>query len=443
MKVILCLHHFLPDFVGGTEIYTLNIAKYLIEKNIDVLVLIPNLGIEKTEEYGYEGVRIIKYAENSIEDRDMILGKKKPSGLKEFSEIIQKENPDIVHFHELAPGKGISIFHVEKIHELKIKVIITLHVSFYSCFKGTLLYKNKEQCDGKIILERCTSCIYHEKNIKGLKASLLKNTAMALYKLHINATSVNGSMGTALGFPYVIDKIRIDLLRLSFLAEKIIVIADWYKNILERNGVPQEKLIYIKQGLPNEIQNKPLPRMIDLPLKVVFIGRINKLKGLHLLTEAVSKIDSTKINLDIYGPGDESGYGSILKEKIKDYKNICWNGRIASADVIETLAKYHVMCLPSAFEMSPLVIQEAFAAGIPVLASDVYGNAEQVRNGENGWLFKFNDVENLKDKLEMLINNTSLITGAMKILPGLNSFREAGSQHLKLYEAVAEKYSYA
>lgn len=51
------------------------------------------------------------------------------------------------------------------------------------------------------------------------------------------------------------------------------------------------------------------------------------------------------------------------------------------------------MSLCSTFsEMSPLVIQEAFAARLPVIASNVYGNAEQITHGENGLLFNFNDV---------------------------------------------------
>jgi glycosyltransferase involved in cell wall biosynthesis len=66
--------------------------------------------------------------------------------------------------------------------------------------------------------------------------------------------------------------------------------------------------------------------------------------------------------------------------------------------------------------MSPLVIKEAFAAGIPVLASNVYGNAEQINDGKNGWLFKFNDSDALKTKLQQLIDDPFLVEIAQKNL---------------------------
>ena len=63
------------------------------------------------------------------------------------------------------------------------------------------------------------------------------------------------------------------------------------------------------------------------------------------------------------------------------------------------MADYDLLCVPSlSSEMSPLVIQEAFAAGIPVLASRGYGNIEQIRHGENGLVFNFNSADSLAIK---------------------------------------------
>lgn len=441
MKIILCLHHFLPEFVGGTEIYVANLAKQILQKGNEVFVLIPNLGIDTTEEYFHEGIRVIKYAENSIEDRPMILGKKKPDGLKVFAQIIEKEKPGLVHFHELAPGRGINIFHVEKVHELKIPIVITFHVPFYTCLRGSLLYKGQQKCDGEILIKRCTACMYQQKNITGAKASILNKIAMGLFHLNIDSTSLNSSVGTALGFPFVIDKMKKDLLRLSFLAEKIVVIADWYKDILLRNKVPRNKMVFIKQGLPNAEIRKPVKSSFTASLRVVYIGRITALKGLHLLIDAVLKINPEKIQLDIYGSETNDSYVLECKAKSGAHTNINWNGRINSSEVIDTLSKYHVMCLPSAFEMSSLVIQEAFAAGIPVLASDVYGNAEQVKENENGWLFQLNNENDLKDKLEMLMNNPEMIDKAREKLPHVNTFAKVGADHIELYRSVISNYN--
>src|SRR4051794_13929096 len=104
MKIAFCLHHFLPEYVAGTEIYTLRLAQQIRCRGIDVVILIPHFNYEVTGEYRWEGMRVIRYAESSIVDRKMIMGKRKPDGLHEFEIVIDNEKPDIVHFHELAPG---------------------------------------------------------------------------------------------------------------------------------------------------------------------------------------------------------------------------------------------------------------------------------------------------------------------------------------------------
>ncbi len=289
---------------------------------------------------------------------------------KSFRKLLVTEKPDIIHFHELAPGRGINIFHVEKAHELKIPIVLTFHLSYYTCFKGSLIYKDEKKCDGIIKVKRCTECVYQSKNITGIKAKMLDTAALALFKTGIDTTAFNSSIGTALGFPFVINKIKNDLVRLSAMANKIVVLADWYKNILEKNGVPSSKLIYIKQGLTGAVKELPVSDKIAAPLKLVFIGRISALKGLHLLIDAMADLPAEKICLDIYGPETGDGYAVECKQKSASMKNIRWMGTVASENVIETLSQYHLLCLPSTFsEMSPLVIQEAFAAGIPVLAS--------------------------------------------------------------------------
>ncbi len=434
MKIIFCLHHFLPEYIAGTEIYTLRLAQSLKISGVDVVILIPGFDIPVTTEYINEGIRVIRHAENSLEDREMIMGKKAPGGLQEFADIMIKERPDIVHFHELAPGRGTNIFHVEKTHSLNIPIILTFHLSYYTCIKNSLYYKNIKKCDGIIMVKRCTECVYDEKNIKGLPGKFLSNTAAALFKLNINTTSWNNPAGTALGFPFVIKKLKDNLFRLSTLAEKIVVIAQWYKEILEKNEIPSSKLVYIKQGLTSEYSAPLVHESIDYPLKVVYIGRITSTKGLHLLIDTVCRLPHDKISLHIYGKESESDYVNECKKRSACSNNISWKGVIASKNVIPTLSGYDLLCLPSIFsEMSPLVIQEAFAAGIPVLVSTVYGNIEQVIPGTDGWLFRFNDREDLFEKMLYLINNLHEVEQARHHLPPSNSFSQVAESHLHLY----------
>ena len=437
MKIIFCLHHFLPEFVAGTEVYTLRLAQSLKQNGYEVLVIIPHFDHLQDREYEFEGIRVIGYSEVSVSDRDMILGKRKPFGLTRFRQILVDEQPDIIHFHELTAGRGINIFHVEVAHDLKIPIFLTCHLPTYTCHTGSLVYKDVYKCDGILNLKKCTQCIYVSKNIIKTKSKILTQSALLLYNLNINTTIFNNSIGTALAFPYIINKKREDLLKLGRLTSKIIVLTEWYKNILEKNGISSQKLAYIKQGLTNETKSILDKQSTIYPLKIVFLGRISKLKGLDIIIDAICKLPVEKISLNIYGQETEKEYALACKKKSADNKNISWMGLLSANEVVTTLSKYDVLCLPSTFsEMSPLVIQEAFAAGIPVIASDVYGNAEQIVDGVNGWLFRFKDTKHLIEKLELLINDLTHIDKAKQHLPKSDSFKDIAIKHLELYNEI-------
>lgn len=440
MKIIFCLNHFLPGYVAGTEVYTFNLARELKALGIASIILIPNQGRDITEEYLYRDIRVIQFSENSIEDRKMILGLSKPEGVKTFMEIIKTEKPSIVHFHELAPGRGINIFHVEAVKSLGIKIVLTCHVANYSCNTGNLKYKDRDYCDGFIDIKKCTACSYHARHISGKKASLLQLSSGLLYIAGVNPLNWNNSFGTALGFPFLIKAKKVSLQKLGQLADRIIVLTNWYQQVLERNGIATDKITLITQGIKSLNYTPVLKPSVGLPIKLVFIGRISYLKGLHLLLEALKQLDAEKIQLDIYGAHREDDYAAHCRELSGGMHNVQWKGEIAGEQVIPMLSAYDLLCLPSTFsEMSPLVIQEAYAAGIPVIASDAPGNAAQIRDGINGWLFKFKDAAHLSEKLNDIINQPSLLDSARKQLPLVKKFAAVADEHLALYNAILKE----
>ena len=350
----------------------------------------------------------------AILDSSLLMGKIKPVGLKEFVTIVQNEKPNIVHFHELAGSNGITLHHVKAVKNLGYKVIMTFHLAGYSCKTGSLMYKDKELCDGIIRIKRCSACCYHLKENSELFSKLLTPLSMLFFKMGLDTTLLNNKAGTALGFPFVIKKLKRHLLELIENCDQVVALTHWYKEILIKNGIEANKITTITQGLPehlNETFQKDYPfkkRLNELEksktLRLVFIGRISYVKGIHLLIEAIQHLPENIISLDIYGQVNENAYAINCVKQSKRLKNIHWKGILPLAKVVDTLSQYDVLCLPSAFsEMSPLVIQEAFAAGIPVIASDVYGNAEQIKDGQNGWLFKFKNSNDLK--INYNINN--------------------------------------
>jgi glycosyltransferase involved in cell wall biosynthesis len=437
VKVIQVLNHFLPQQTAGTEVYTWALSKQLQQKNIEVEVVIPHYGKNVSARYVYDELPVFQYAESSVVDRALIMGFREPDGLKSFLAHLQEQKPDLVHFHELAGSNGITLKHVLAAKSTGAKVIMTFHLAGYTCKTGTLLYKDEVLCDGMIRLQKCSSCYLQGKGNRALNALLLPLSSV-FNQLGIDSTKWNSKAGTALGTVHLIERLKKNFETLVEHCDKVVVLTDWYKKILLLNGVPEEKICYVPQGLPFEVNLLAVVAKTErTPVRLLFLGRINPFKGLHLLLEAMEQLDNKKIELDIYGNSDDEAYEALWRNKTKNRLNIHWKGKLQQTDVVRTMQQYDALCLCSTFsEMSPLVIQEAFAAGIPVIASNVYGNAEQIRHEENGLLFQFKDISSLKEQLSLCIDEPALLQQLKNKVRSPRSFQQVGEEYNKIYQTL-------
>jgi glycosyltransferase involved in cell wall biosynthesis len=196
-------------------------------------------------------------------------------------------------------------------------------------------------------------------------------------------------------------------------------------------------LVIIKQGLPQNNFSLNNNSISGNQLKLIYIGRITFEKGLHILIDAVSTFKEHQIELDIYGQSTDFKYESDLKLKSLHLKNVKWKGILKKEEVQSTIINYDFLCLCSNFsEMSPLVIQEAFSVGVPVIASNVYGNAEQINNGYNGLLFQNNNVNSLREALNKCIHNRNLRMNLSSNISTPRKFDSVANEHISLYTSL-------
>ncbi len=437
MKILHVLNAYLPEQIAGTEIYVSALVRILKKKSILSKVIIPNYTKKENEHYFYEGTEVIKYAEPTLANREIITGKIAPKGVQSFLEIIKKEQPDVVHFHELAGSIGIGNFHVEAVNKLGFKSIITFHVAKYSCKTGTLMYMGKEKCNGIIDTIRCSKCWLNYKGEKGLRKTIITQGFTLMNFLQIDTRFLKNELGTALAFPNIIVGLKKELFNLQQNTSKFIVLTQWYKDILIRNGINEKQIALIYQGLPINNKRPAYIKKYSEKLRVIFIGRISHFKGVDIMLSALKLLDKNKIQLDIYGTASDETYLQTCHEIAAEMSNVVWKGSLHPELVIETIQQYDIICIPSAVsEMGPFVLKEAFAAGIPAIASNVYGNAEQITDGINGWLFNFNDIIDLKNKLQLLINDPLLIEKASQHILPVKSFETVADEHEKLYKEI-------
>lgn len=156
------------------------------------------------------------------------------------------------------------------------------------------------------------------------------------------------------------------------------------------------------------IEKRPTPN-----LELIYLGQINKSKGVLDLIKNFQKIKLPHIRLHIVGAGQDL---ARAKDLASDDKRIVFHGWLPNDKLAPLLSQMDVMVVPSlCYENSPTVIYESLSMGIPVLAAEIGGVAELVKEGSNGWIFpagdfdvmlkKINNIYIQRDKIKLLADN--------------------------------------
>jgi teichuronic acid biosynthesis glycosyltransferase TuaC len=177
-------------------------------------------------------------------------------------------------------------------------------------------------------------------------------------------------------------------------------------------GVDSNKIKTILNGVNFslfQIRNKIEARsLLSLPLEgkiILFVGRLSEEKGINILLRAYDRFQKEGItNVHVFligeGPLRENLENEIYEKKLL---NITFLGQRTPEDISLWLGASDLLCLPSLREGSPNVITEALSAGRPVVASNVGGIPELIKNDINGLLFESGDDSQLYEKLKMAL----------------------------------------
>ena len=154
----------------------------------------------------------------------------------------------------------------------------------------------------------------------------------------------------------------------------------------------------------------PIARFKDGMLNILFVGRMEKRKGLQHLLAAYSRIkwEYPQVRLIVVGPGKlDSASERILGERaLKDVEFI---GGVDYKDLPSYYRTADIYCSPATgSESFGIVLLEALAAGAPLVASDIPGYASVVEHGKHGLLVKPQDDQALANALLEMINNPAM-----------------------------------
>ncbi|MBN4057048.1 glycosyltransferase family 4 protein [bacterium AH-315-J21] len=187
------------------------------------------------------------------------------------------------------------------------------------------------------------------------------------------------------------------------------VISESTADDLKERGIPEKNITVVHCGIDNSMYNHdPEVKKYETPT-IIYLGRLKKYKCVQHLISSLKTIRQTVTDarLMVVGAGD---YLEDLKKHavalgLKDC--VEFTGFVTSEDKVERLRRAHVCVCPSTKEGWGLTNIEANACGTAVIAANVAGLRDSVRDNESGFLYPHGDIDALASKIKTVLTDDS------------------------------------
>ncbi|MBT2730140.1 glycosyltransferase family 4 protein [Bacillus sp. ISL-75] len=363
MKVLIFNTLYYPNRVGGAEISVQALAESLKDKGVTPIIVTTepldrNDNVNGVKVYylnnrnlywfgNHHNHHALKKIAWHLLDNNNFFFKKK------LLEIIQIEEPDIIHTNNLS---GFSMLPWILAKENNIPIIHTLRDYSLMCSKGTM-YKNNENCK-----KMCSECSVLNFYKKGITNNQYVNSVVGISEFVLNHHKSNG----------------------------------YFKDVSSTRIFNGVNTIH-----PNQIQIKEKGEK----MKFLYMGRIEKSKGIEKIIDKFQ--DHTSIELYIAG----EIYDSEIKENLDNNKysnNIKFVGFVNPSDI---LPKVDMVLIPSLWnEPFGRVIIEAYSYGKPVIATNLGGIPEIVLHGKTGYIYDPHNEDEFESIIEKISNDPSVVS---------------------------------
>jgi glycosyltransferase involved in cell wall biosynthesis len=359
---------YLPESLGGTEIYVHHLAEDQARSGHEAAVVVhggnPDAAPPSPQ---YQVRRLPPLAPCTRAELYARHQQEPPPG---FAEFLDDWSPDVVHFHAFTLGAGLG--HARLARERNIPCFVTYHTPTFSCPRGTLMYEGRAACDGRIDPGRCGACVLQGQGWPKPLARLLARSPLRPEHLP------EGPWLPRLALPALFRDAYRHWREFMDAAARIIACASWCRDVLIRNGVQENKVVVYRQALPGpaRVRTLRLPLNSRRTLRVGFFGRFCWIKGPDLLLEAAHLLrrDGVELVCELAGPipADEQAWAQRLLARHQDLA--VYQGTKRGPELQAWLRGLDLVAIPSRWlETGPLTLLEAWDEGTPVVGTDLGG----------------------------------------------------------------------
>jgi glycosyltransferase involved in cell wall biosynthesis len=432
MHVLVVTPHLPPSHVGGVEVY----SQYLMRAY-------------RARGHRVQGVAVERVASGPVEACDaatddsdgyrahrltLTVAAAQPFPLLAdhapaqawFERLLQDSRPDVVHVQS---GYLLGAPALAAAERTGTPAVLTLHDYWLACPRVTLRHPSGEICSGPERASKCAWCLSADRRRHGLLDAV---TGGALSR-HRDGSRVWRSM---IGGPEAEVAARQAAIgnRLRSVAVVLAPTRFVAAQVAAGVGYPLEAIRLSRYGMP-------ITRVSRVPgamLRLAFIGQLAPHKGVHLAIEAVRRLAGRPLTLDVHGPlTPHPAYVTRLRTLAGDDPRITFRGPYCREQLPEVFAATDAVVVPSTWhEVAAIVIQEAQAAGVPVLASSLGGSPELIRDGVDGLLFDPADASHLTQQIARLLDEPGLRARLDAAAPTPRSIDDEVESLLAIYDSV-------
>lgn len=450
MRILEVSCSYFPDKIGGTETYVRYLVRGLVEKGHDIFICyVQDLPVDagplfRIRSYVYEGIPVYVLEKNTTGTGTKDIYFQQENKIRPyFTQLLEQLKPEIIHFHHFSSTDIIGAAQVAR--ERGIPTILTYHTPMMTCCQGQMLYNGIFPCEGKIEFNKCLECIQVGYSVPRFIAKVWARLPLFLARplgRCVSLLNLRFPLATWLQLPWMefeqIKKIKCGL----HIIDYFVAVSEWVRALLLANGIKAEKIVLSRQGV--EIIPGKSFHQRNRPLKAVFVGRIVPYKGLDVLFEAVGLLDpAVAIEIVVYGvPQDdrEKNYLLRMQKRFSQEKRIQWKGILEPQKKFDILGQADVVVIPSLWqETGPLVLLEAWAAGVPVIGSRRGAIAELMTDNHGGLLFEPGDSKGLADILRKIVNDHTVLENLKKTIPAPKTMDEVVVEMEFLYKRIRQE----
>ncbi len=420
MRILLTVHQFLPEHASGTEILTLHTAQELQRRGHDVRIFtgypakVPLSDDQRFDSYEHEGLRVHRFLHQHV-----TMGKQKNFVEMEYKndlfgdhlrKFLQRFPQDVVHFFHLAHLTATAI---DACANAGVPTAFTATDFWSVCPTSQLRLPDGSLCEGPTAF--AANCVKHLVEISQPSKIVSRLRILPTPILAAGIVAVQNDLLPERWFSPMVKAIsaRPQFIRQRLnKIDRILVPTRLMHSLLQKNGIHSTRLAYVPYGIDFRHMSRDTHKGQSEKLRVGFIGTLFEHKGAHVLLKAVKSLPANvPLELTIYGNLKEfPAYVQELRTLAAGDSRITFAGTFPNDQIGNVFAGLDVLVVPSIwYENTPLVIYSAMAAGCPVVATNLGGMSEAVRDQVNGLLFEKGDVPQLARQLMRLALDRPLV----------------------------------